>query len=108
MDDFGTGYSSLAYLRSFPFDRLKIDRSFVRDIEARPGDAAIVRSVAGMCAELGMTTVAEGVETEGQLAILAAARCREAQGYLFGRPVPAKELEAVLARLSATSAVAAE
>jgi EAL domain-containing protein (putative c-di-GMP-specific phosphodiesterase class I) len=101
MDDFGTGYSSLAYLRSFPFDRLKVDRAFVRHIEADPGDVSIVRAVAGMGRELGMTTVAEGVETEGQLRLLAEAGCRHAQGYLFSAPVPASELPAVLARLSA-------
>jgi diguanylate cyclase (GGDEF)-like protein len=100
MDDFGTGYSSLSYLRSFPFDRLKIDRSFVRDIEGRPEDAAIVRSVVAMCADLGMSTVAEGIETEGQLAILGALRCREGQGYLFGRPQPPADLRTLLARLS--------
>ena len=101
MDDFGTGYSSLAYLRFFPFDRLKVDRAFVRHIEADPGDVSIVRAVAGMGRELGMTTVAEGVETEGQLRLLAEAGCRHAQGYLFSAPVPASELPAVLARLSA-------
>ncbi|HEV7267752.1 MAG TPA: EAL domain-containing protein [Falsiroseomonas sp.] len=108
MDDFGTGYSSLAYLRSFPFDRVKVDRSFVRDIEARADDASIVRAVNDLCLELGMTTVAEGVESEGQLRVIAAARCREAQGYLFSRPVPAEQLPAVLARLGRAALIPAE
>lgn len=92
MDDFGTGYSSLSYLRTFPFDQLKIDRSFVHDIQMQSPDAAIVRTIVGLCTELGIATVAEGVETEEQLALIAAAGCHEAQGYLFGRPVPADEL----------------
>ncbi|WP_205082815.1 bifunctional diguanylate cyclase/phosphodiesterase [Paracraurococcus ruber] len=99
LDDFGTGYSSLSYLRSFPFERVKIDRDFVRDIEARPDDAAIVRAVASLSTELGMATIAEGVETEGQFRSLAAARCQEAQGYLFGAPVPGEEIVALLQRL---------
>ncbi len=101
MDDFGTGYSSLAYLRAFPFDRVKVDRAFVRDIEARPQDMAIVRAVTGLCQEIGMSAVAEGVETEGQLRILAAARCAEAQGHLFSPPVRPEELAAVLDRIAA-------
>jgi diguanylate cyclase (GGDEF)-like protein len=88
MDDFGTGYSSLACLRSFPFDRVKIDRSFLKEAETREGDSAIIEAVAALCRRLGMTCTAEGVETEGQLRLLARAGCTEAQGYLFGRPVP--------------------
>lgn len=100
MDDFGTGYSSLSYLRSFPFDKVKIDRAFVSDLETRRDDAAIVQAVIGLCSRLGMTTTAEGVETEEQLRRLATERCMEAQGYLFSHPVPAAEIPALLQRLS--------
>lgn len=99
MDDFGTGYSSLSYLRSFPFDRIKIDRSFVRDMEANPDALSIVRAVAGLGRSLGMATTVEGVETEGQLQAVRREGCAEAQGYLFSRPLPADEIPAVLAKL---------
>ncbi|MBP0464887.1 EAL domain-containing protein [Roseomonas sp. PWR1] len=101
LDDFGTGYSSLAYLQAFPFDRVKIDRGFVREIHIRQGDAAIVRSVSALCGELGMATIAEGIETEEQLATVVAAGCQEAQGFLFSGPVHPWRLADVLSRLSA-------
>ncbi len=107
LDDFGTGYSSLAYLRAFPFDRVKVDRTFVRDIETRPGDLAIARLVARLAVELGMETVAEGIETEGQLRLLTEARCTEAQGYLFCRPVPAEAVVDAIASLAAKSGAGA-
>jgi len=99
MDDFGTGYSSLSYLRSFPFDRIKIDRSFVRDMEANPDALSIVRAVAGLGRSLGMATTVEGVETEGQLQAVRREGCAEAQGFLFSRPLPADEVPGLLARL---------
>lgn len=92
MDDFGTGYSSLSYLRSFPFDKIKIDQSFVREMSSRADCLVIVQSIAGLGAGLGMPTVAEGVETEEQLLQIRTAGCTEAQGYLFGRPKPVGEL----------------
>ncbi len=98
MDDFGTGYSSLSYLRSFPFDKIKIDRSFVRDLSESEDSLAIVRAVAGLGSSLGMATTAEGVETEAQLDRLRAAGCTEVQGYLFSPPRPAAEVAEVLAR----------
>ena len=100
MDDFGTGYSSLSYLRSFPFDKIKIDQSFVQEMGKSEDCAAIVRAVAGLASSLGMSTTAEGVETEDQLARLKAAGCEEAQGYLFSRPVPARELSSLIAVLN--------
>lgn len=100
MDDFGTGYSSLSYLRSFPFDKIKIDRSFIRDM-AEPGNAmAIIRAVSGLGASLGMRTVAEGVETAAQLESLRLEGYTEAQGYLISRPVPAGSIKALLAKLA--------
>ncbi|BCM85495.1 EAL domain-containing protein [Methylobacterium indicum] len=87
LDDFGTGYSSLSYLRRFPFDAIKIDRSFIADI-ANPDTAAIVRAVVGIAVQLGATVTAEGVETEDQLAAARREGCTEMQGYLFGRPAP--------------------
>ncbi len=96
MDDFGTGYSSLSYLRKYAFDRIKIDRDFVSS--ARHGDknAAIIRAIVQLAQSLGMTTVAEGVETEEDLKMLLAAGCAEGQGYLFSRPVPReKAMEAI-------------
>jgi diguanylate cyclase (GGDEF)-like protein len=87
MDDFGTGYSSLASLRSFPFDKIKIDQSFVRANPDDPSSIAIVRAIAALGKALGMTTTAEGVETEGQLARVTADGCTDVQGYLIGRPL---------------------
>ena len=88
MDDFGTGYSSLSNLRSFPFDKIKIDGSFVRSVDSNEQTAAIVRSVLGLGRGLGLPVLAEGVETEAELGFLVAEQCHEAQGYLMGRPSP--------------------
>jgi EAL domain-containing protein (putative c-di-GMP-specific phosphodiesterase class I) len=92
LDDFGTGYSSLSYLRSFPFDKIKIDRSFVREVTASANGAAIVRAIASLGASLGMETTAEGVETEEELALVQREGCTEAQGHYFSAPRPAREL----------------
>lgn len=104
MDDFGTGHSSLTQLRVFPFDRLKIDRSFVKDLPLGGDAAAIVRAVAGLGRSLGIAVTAEGVETEAQLQRLLAEGCDAAQGYLFGRPVPGEQVAGVIAALGTTVA----
>jgi diguanylate cyclase (GGDEF)-like protein len=96
MDDFGTGYSSLSYLRRFPFDRIKIDQSFVRELGRQRDCDAIVRAVISLGRELGMATTAEGVETPEQLRFLMLAECTAVQGYLFSRPVPAAAIAALL------------
>jgi EAL domain-containing protein (putative c-di-GMP-specific phosphodiesterase class I) len=96
LDDFGTGYSSLSYLTSFPFDRIKIDRSFVADLATRRDAAAIVRAVTQLAAELGMATTAEGVETASDLEWLSRHGCGQAQGFLFSAPVSADQFEALL------------
>lgn len=101
MDDFGTGHSSLTQLRAFPFDRLKIDRSFVKDLEAGGDAAAIVRAVAGLGRSLGIAVTAEGVETDAQLGHILAEGCDAAQGYLFGRPVEAAQVPDVVQRFAA-------
>jgi diguanylate cyclase (GGDEF)-like protein/PAS domain S-box-containing protein len=93
MDDFGTGYSSLTYLQCFPFDKIKIDRSFVKDITDNAGSLNIVRAVAAMANGMGMTATAEGVETTEQLDRITAEGCTEMQGYLFSRPLPARDIE---------------
>jgi len=91
IDDFGTGYSSLAYLKSFPLDILKIDKSFVHDIETDQDDRAITATIIGIAHTLGMKVVAEGVETLQQLAFLRTHGCDIYQGYLVSRPIPAEE-----------------
>jgi diguanylate cyclase (GGDEF)-like protein len=100
LDDFGTGYSSIGYLRSFPFDKIKIDQSFVRDLLVDEGSLAIVRAIAGLGVSFGMTTTAEGVETEEQMRCLILEGCIEVQGYLYSKPVPATEIVGVLERLA--------
>ncbi len=96
MDDFGTGYSSLSYLQSFPFDRIKIDRSFVKDITVATGSLNIVRAIAAMAKGLGMAATAEGVETQEQMDTVRSEGCTEMQGFLFSRPRPADEIGALL------------
>lgn len=98
LDDFGTGYSSLSYLRLFPFDKIKIDQSFVREAVGRPDCVAIVEAVSKLAHDLGMDTVAEGVEGEAELSIIRRAGCTMAQGYHFGRPMPEADFVAWLAR----------
>jgi len=96
MDDFGTGYSSLSYLRSFPFDKIKIDQTFVRDLIEKPDAIAIIRAVAGLGLSFGMTTTAEGVETQEQLDLMRAEGCTEVQGYFYSKPMPASEIAQLL------------
>jgi EAL domain-containing protein (putative c-di-GMP-specific phosphodiesterase class I) len=98
MDDFSTGYSSLSYLRSFPFDKIKIDRSFVSELASRDDAMAIVRAVTGLGKSLGISTTAEGVETNDQLALLRSEGCTEVQGYLFSPPRPREEVESMLSK----------
>jgi diguanylate cyclase (GGDEF)-like protein len=96
MDDFGTGYSSLSYLRSFPFDKIKIDRSFMRDLETRGDSLAIIKAVIGLGQSLGMSTTAEGVETQEQLDAVRAQGCNEMQGFLFSPPISAEAVTRLL------------
>jgi EAL domain-containing protein (putative c-di-GMP-specific phosphodiesterase class I) len=96
MDDFGTGYSSLGYLQKFRFDKIKIDRSFVRRLGTDPNAAAIVRAVVGLSEALGVCSTAEGVETSEQANLLREQGCQEVQGYLYGRPMPAQQLHKYL------------
>jgi diguanylate cyclase (GGDEF)-like protein len=96
MDDFGTGYSSLGYLQSFPFDRIKIDRSFIKDVAEGVGSLNIVRAVSALAKGLGMETTAEGVETSAQRDTVRSEGCTEMQGFLFSRPRPAHEIEQLL------------
>ncbi|MBS0445150.1 MAG: EAL domain-containing protein [Proteobacteria bacterium] len=98
MDDFGTGYSSLSYLRSFAFDKIKIDKSFIRDLSTSQSSVAIVRAVCGLARSFGASTTAEGVETDDQLTQIRSEGCTEVQGYIFGKPLPANEIPALLER----------
>jgi predicted signal transduction protein with EAL and GGDEF domain len=98
MDDFGTGYSSLSYLRSFPFDKIKIDQSFVRDLASNVDSKAIIRAVTVLGGSLGMTTIGEGVETQEQLEYLKQEGCTEGQGYFFSKPKPAREVLKLLSK----------
>jgi len=93
LDDFGTGYSSLSYLRSFPFDKLKIDRSFIIDLLEHDGATAIIRAITTLADALGIETTAEGVESSEQLEILRAEGCNQIQGYFFSRPLPVEGFE---------------
>jgi EAL domain-containing protein (putative c-di-GMP-specific phosphodiesterase class I) len=96
LDDFGTGYSSLSYLRRFRFDQIKIDKSFLRDGSDRPDGEAILHAIGGLGRTLGIETVAEGIETPAELAVVRAAGCVYGQGYLFGKPMPPQDLAARL------------
>ncbi|MGY2273779.1 MULTISPECIES: EAL domain-containing response regulator [Pseudomonas] len=102
IDDFGTGYSSLAYLRRFPIDTLKIDIAFIREVTSNPQDAAITRTIIELAHNLNLRVVAEGVETQAQLAFLKDAGCDQIQGYLFSRPLPVATLERLLLERSET------
>jgi EAL domain-containing protein (putative c-di-GMP-specific phosphodiesterase class I) len=107
MDDFGTGYSSLSYLQRFPFDRIKIDRSFVQDLEAKPNSIAIIKAITDLGVSLGIATTAEGVETSEQLESLRGSGCTVAQGYLFSQAIPKSEIAALIASIESRDKKAA-
>ena len=107
LDDFGTGYSSLSYLRRFPFDKIKIDQTFVREMTVDRDSMAIVQSVIDLARSLRMTTTGEGVETKEQMEQLQRAGCTEVQGYYLFRPVPVKELQACFAAPALVNTIAA-
>src|SRR5438045_234158 len=107
MDDFGTGYSSLSYLRSFPFDKIKIDRSFIADVGQKQNVETIIRAIAGLGNALGIPTTAEGVETVEQLDVVRRAGCSEVQGYLISPPCYVSQLPGLIARLRQRAAAAA-
>jgi EAL domain-containing protein (putative c-di-GMP-specific phosphodiesterase class I) len=98
MDDFGTGYSSLSYLQSFPFDKIKIDQTFITNLEHNPQSAAIIRAVIGLGRGLELPVIAEGVETKAQLDFLAREGCDQVQGYVIGRPLPIEEYADLIGR----------
>jgi EAL domain-containing protein (putative c-di-GMP-specific phosphodiesterase class I) len=100
IDDFGTGYSSLGYLRRFPLDTLKVDRTFVSDADTDRGNATIASAIIAMAHQLGLRAIAEGVERPGQMDFLRLHRCDAVQGFLFSPPVPAAQVEALLRRTS--------
>jgi EAL domain-containing protein (putative c-di-GMP-specific phosphodiesterase class I) len=100
LDDFGTGFSSLSYLRGFPFDTVKIDKSFVADLQTREDSVLLMRGMVGLATKLRMNVTAEGVETEGQFDILVEAGCTEIQGFLISKPVTAVEIPRLIERLS--------
>jgi EAL domain-containing protein (putative c-di-GMP-specific phosphodiesterase class I) len=103
LDDFGTGYSSLSYLRSFPFDKIKIDRSFINELATSKDSLAIVRAVTGLGKSLGIVTTAEGVETDAQLELLSREGCTQVQGYLISKPRPIAEVEGLLLGVRASA-----
>jgi EAL domain-containing protein (putative c-di-GMP-specific phosphodiesterase class I) len=107
MDDFGTGYSSLSYLRNFPLNKIKIDRTFIKDVARQDSARAIVRAVVALGNSLGMTTTAEGIETEEQLAILRSEGCVEMQGHLFSPARPATEIASLFLRPKPTPVTSA-
>jgi EAL domain-containing protein (putative c-di-GMP-specific phosphodiesterase class I) len=100
MDDFGTGYSSLSYLRNFPFDKIKIDQSFVRSLSQDGRSMTIVSAIAGLGQSFGITTVAEGVETEDQIECLTMKGCTELQGRYYSMPVPPNEILALIIKIA--------
>jgi EAL domain-containing protein (putative c-di-GMP-specific phosphodiesterase class I) len=102
LDDFGTGYSALGYLRRFPFDRLKIDRQFVGDLNAAGEGRAIVQAIIGLARALALSVTAEGVETPEQLMLLKADQCDEVQGFLLGVPISADEIPSAMRRAAAS------
>jgi len=107
MDDFGTGYSSLSYLQSFPFDKIKIDRSFIANLHLNHQSAAIVRAMIGLARGLEVPVVAEGVETSEQLDFLAQESCSEIQGYLIGKPSPITAFSEMVGRAETAEIVRA-
>lgn len=98
LDDFGTGYSSLSYIQNFPLDKIKIDQSFVKNLDLNPQSLAIIRTISALAESLGLQSVAEGIETEDQQLLLKLAGCTIGQGYLYGKPMPHKEMMAFIAR----------